>query len=441
MIDHGDRPAFENIIVESNEGGSVKIEIVNCGTLADVSSSPLTLTLSHLGDSRIVASTRLPLLADCGGCQQSTIESIRLRHGWGVQDFVDVYHVSPGYYQLRLSGIVQVRGSGIQQEFIPAPEPWPSNIVLFTNDVRWRALPGTHRLTVTPFRGTHIEWDWIDKVATGARQVVPWMFVDLVAHTPLCSVEQRWYVDVTHAEFRADGQGFQTRVPELTASGSPNKGEYRWHLMPLPADTTSIQGNLWLDVHSCDIGEPVIAHSLLKMRASAPPVYSPPASVSPVHVNGKWEYAHVDAVPFGKLRIGVDVSGSPGSRGCLDLLPVTPGSRVCAGAALTTSAEQITLTRPVVIPVAIRAYGPLVLDGPVIWEGILPPFSGSFRANESVGFNFIWDRRDASGQRIPPGQYQIFVPSPIVVHYIVADQGGQETIMENAPSGDTFILP
>jgi hypothetical protein len=442
LIEHGDRPAFENIIVESNEGGPVKVEVVNCGTQADVSSSPLTLTLSHLGETRPVASARLPLLADCGGCLRSTTGSISLHPGWGVEDFVYVYHVSPGYYQFQLSGVLQVRGTGLQQEFTPASEPGPSSIVLFTDDVRWRTLPGTRRATVTSFRGTHIPWDWIDNVATGASQVVPWMLVDLVAHTPQCSVKQRWYVDVNHAEFHADGQGFQTRVPELAASGSRNKDEFTWRLMPLPAGTTRIRGTLWLDVHSCDKDQPVIAHSPLQMSASAPPGYSPPASVSPVLVNGKWEHEHYDAVPFGKLEIGVSVNGSPGSHGCLDLLPVTLGSLVCGWAGLTTSAEQVTLTRPVVIPVAIRAYGPLVDDGPIIWEGTLPPLSGSFRANEGAGFHFIWDQRDASGQQVPPGQYQIFVPSPIVAHYILVDQSGKETTTESSTgSGSTFIIP
>ena len=432
-----DHPAVENVTVESNEGGSVKVAIVNCGTPADVSSLLLTLTLAHLGNDRPVASVRLPLLADCGGCQQSSAGSIRLLPGGGVEDFVEVDHVPPGYYLFRLSGVLQVRGPGLRREFTLAPEPWPSNIVLFTGDVR-RALPGTHRATVTSFRGTNILWDWEDNIVMGVSQA-PWILVDLVAHTPSCNAMQPWYVDVNHAEFYAEGQGFQTRVPELSARGSPNKDEYRWHLMPLPAGTTAIRGTLWLDVHSCDRGQPVIAHSLLKVSAPAPPAYNPPASVSPVQVSGKWEVEHLDFQLHSlKLEIRVGAGDSPGSGGCLGpRKPVTLGGLVCAWVSISTAVEQVTLTSPLVVQVAIRVSG-----GPTIWQGTLPPLSGTFRAKEGAEFSFIWNQRDAAGQQVPPGVYQIFVPSPIEVHYIMAGQSWRETLMDMSMAGDSgFTIP
>lgn len=430
--------ALDNVIVQSNEGGAAIVRIANCGASADVSSSPLTLTLSHLGDDRPVASVRLPILANCGGCRPGRAGSIPLLPRDGVDEVVEVYHVRPGYYHFRLSGLVQVRGSGRQQEFTPAPEPWPSNIVLFTGNVR-RALPALRRFTVTSFRGTNIPWDWIDNVVTGNSQA-PWMLVDLVAHTPPCSTKQRWYVEVNHAEFDADGQGFQTRVPALNASGSPGKDEYRWHLMPLPAGTTAIRGTVGLDVRSCNGDQPVIAHSVLRMSAVAPLEYKPPTSVSPVHLNGKWHVGPLGYVQLysGKLDVSLGAGGSPGSRGCVGPLAATTlGSLVCAGVSVFTVAEQVSLTKPIIVQVAIRISG-----GPTIWEGTLPPLDGTFGPNEGAGFGFTWDQRDASGQQVPPGYYQIFLPSPIEASYIMAGQNLREPLDDVSHSGSTaFIIP
>ena len=192
----------------------------------------------------------------------------------------------------------------------------------------------------------------------------------------------------------------------------------------------------------------MIAHDVLRVNIPAPSAYSSPASISPVRLIGEWEFKHFDSSGWfytGRpLDIAASAGGSPGSTGCSGPLKPQGLSRIiCVRVGLSnTTTEQVTLARPLIIPVAIRAVGPVVFTGPIIWQGTLPPLSGTIMAREGVVFSFKWDQRDAAERQVPPGSYKVFIPNPIAAHYIIAGQSGQETLEESSPAGaSSFIIP
>jgi len=411
---------FRGIPISSTRQGHFSIELQHCTqkeARVDVKADHLELTLVPVGTDRPISSVKLPPFpASLYPLNAATLSFM-------------VRDIAPGYYRIRLSGSWRVQGPGISQSVTPVLKKGSSDIALFMDHAR-RTLPAVHRLPHVHYRGVTIPLDWVDHMGTGPPpDNAPWMLVQLRARLPLtCQAGRDWYVTVRGGQIAAQGRGFRTGVPQVTTGSS--EGVYIWDLMPLPAETVRLEALIGLDVRACRGSQPVLAKSTLGIEVLAPPAYHPPASVRTSEVAGVWE----SEAPYGPynfrsqpLEVHISISGG------------TEGSVVTILVEVTNvTIETLTLTSPLVLNVRIQARDIESLS--LVWEGRLPPLQERIGPRGRMDISFDWNRRDASGQQVPPGAYYGLLKLPIVADFALGSQPGHQTLESTISTSKEFFI-
>ncbi len=165
--------------------------------------------------------------------------------------------------------------------------------------------------------------------------------------------------------------------------------------------------------------------ALLDFAPGAPrtPIHLPkPVPAVPVHGTWTVKYNH----PLGCAAC----AAFPFSVRLSAINPVPRGAPAYVTVAMyNISRRALVLPEPVTLRVRIaRDFG-----CPVIWEGLLPPLTGPASWG-AVELRFAWDKRDAYGRPVLPGDYLAEIAVPMTIPYTRDGTSSEERLTDTSHS-------
>lgn len=182
------------------------------------------------------------------------------------------------------------------------------------------------------------------------------------------------------------------------------------------------------------VGSEATGSALTPAPALAPPPkqredYQPPNSIVPIQLQGTWQFGQLGPNTLAWYDpLTLDVAPGPGPQA----VTVSVGNRrqqsLQLGSAVTFHLRICSVTR--------------AGCSSDIWEGVLPPLTGTLAGNVGIAsFSFNWDRHDSNGKVVPFGEYSVrLVGLPMTVPVRVGGANEQATLYADSHTQNSIFV-